>query len=70
MDEQEIRNKAYEIWERNGRPNGKDEEFWEQSKKELSNKWDYPIDDLVAMAQSHNLDCMIKGSNLDLLKFW
>jgi Protein of unknown function (DUF2934) len=26
--DKEITNRAYEIWERNGRPEGRDEEFW------------------------------------------
>ena len=32
----EITNRAYEIWEQNGRPEGRDEEFWKQAEKELS----------------------------------
>jgi hypothetical protein len=33
--EKEIINRAYEIWERNGRPEGREDEFWQQAIKEL-----------------------------------
>jgi Protein of unknown function (DUF2934) len=36
--EQEIKNRAYEIWERNGRPKGKEEEFWRLAEQELRNE--------------------------------
>jgi hypothetical protein len=36
--EQEIKNRAYEIWERNGRPEGKEEEFWRLAEQELRNE--------------------------------
>jgi hypothetical protein len=36
--EKEINNRAYEIWERNGRPEGRDEEFWNQALQELRNE--------------------------------
>ena len=34
-EEAKIRNRAREIWEENGRPAGKDEEFWFQAEREL-----------------------------------
>lgn len=36
--EKEITNRAYEIWERNGRPEGWDEEFWHLAEQELRNE--------------------------------
>lgn len=30
-----IKRRAYEIWERDGRPHGRDGEHWEQAEKEL-----------------------------------
>ena len=36
--EKEITNRAYEIWERNGRPEGRDEEFWHLAEQELRNE--------------------------------
>jgi len=30
-----IRTRAHELWERNGRPGGRDEEFWLQAEAEL-----------------------------------
>ena len=36
--EKEIMARAYEIWERNGRPEGREEEFWHQAEQELRNE--------------------------------
>ena len=33
--EKEIKARAYEIWERNGRPDGREDEFWQQAEQEL-----------------------------------
>ena len=33
--EEEIKKRAYEIWERHGRPKGKEDEFWQQAVQEL-----------------------------------
>lgn len=34
--EEQIRQRAQQIWEENHRPNGRDEEFWLQAERELS----------------------------------
>jgi len=31
--EKQILNRAYEIWERNGRPEGREDEFWHQAEQ-------------------------------------
>ena len=36
--EDQIRQRAHEIWERNHRPDGMDHEFWHQAEKELLNE--------------------------------
>jgi len=36
--EKEITNRAYQIWERNGKPEGRDEEFWHLAQQELRNE--------------------------------
>jgi hypothetical protein len=36
--EKDIMNRAYEIWERNGRPEGREDEFWELAQQELRNE--------------------------------
>lgn len=36
--EKEIENRAYEIWERHGRPEGRDTEFWHLAEQELRNE--------------------------------
>ena len=34
----EIENRAYELWEKNGRPEGREEEFWKLAEQELRNE--------------------------------
>jgi Protein of unknown function (DUF2934) len=34
--EEQIRQRAQEIWEENHRPTGRDDEFWYQAEKELN----------------------------------
>lgn len=34
--DKEIERRAYEIWERNGRPEGREEEHWRQAEQELA----------------------------------
>jgi hypothetical protein len=34
--EEQIRQRALELWERNHRPDGRDDEFWHQAELELS----------------------------------
>jgi hypothetical protein len=34
--EEQIRVRAHELWERAGKPEGREEEFWQQAKKELA----------------------------------
>lgn len=36
--EEEIKKRAYEIWERHGRPEGQEDEFWQQAEQELRNE--------------------------------
>jgi DUF2934 family protein len=34
--EEQIRIRAHELWEKNHRPDGRDDEFWHQAERELS----------------------------------
>ncbi|MCP1966911.1 hypothetical protein AB7M49_000885 [Bradyrhizobium elkanii] len=36
--EKEIEKRAYEIWERSGKPGGREEEFWRLAEQELRNE--------------------------------
>lgn len=36
--DKEISARAYQLWEENGRPEGKDDEFWRLAEQELLNK--------------------------------
>jgi hypothetical protein len=35
---QDIRNRAHELWENAGKPEGREEEFWQQAERELKEK--------------------------------
>jgi hypothetical protein len=35
---EDIRVRAYELWEQNGKPEGKQDEFWFQAERELKEK--------------------------------
>ena len=35
QDEERVRQRAYEIWENNNKPDGRDEEFYHQAEQEL-----------------------------------
>ena len=37
LSEQQIRARAYELWEQAGKPDGRDEEFYHQAEQELRN---------------------------------
>jgi hypothetical protein len=34
----EVRRRAYELWEQHGSPEGREEEFWLQAEREISDK--------------------------------
>jgi hypothetical protein len=36
--EQDIQERAYELWELNGKPEGKNDEFWQIAARELAEK--------------------------------
>jgi len=36
--EKDVMNRAYEIWERHGRPEGREDEFWVLAQQELRNE--------------------------------
>jgi hypothetical protein len=44
VDEEKVRELAYQLWEQNGSPEGRDEEFWQAAEKLLANEAD-PVSD-------------------------
>ena len=36
--EKEIMKRAYELWEQNGKPEGREDEFWQLAEQELRNE--------------------------------
>jgi hypothetical protein len=36
--DKEIRERAYRIWQRNGKPEGREQEFWDLAQQELRNE--------------------------------
>jgi hypothetical protein len=54
--EDQIRQRAHDIWERHHRPDGRDEEFWRQAEKELQE-----ADDLEKIAHSPDPNSLLPG---------
>jgi hypothetical protein len=42
QDEERIRRRAHEIWEQEGRPEGRDQEHWAQASREIEAESDGP----------------------------
>jgi hypothetical protein len=40
--EDQIRQRAHELWEQNHRPDGRDDEFWHQAERELQDAGEPP----------------------------
>ena len=54
--EQSIRERAYELWERAGSPEGRDEEFWQSAERELLEQATGENEQPAATTQSDELD--------------
>ncbi|MBO9097057.1 MULTISPECIES: DUF2934 domain-containing protein [unclassified Rhizobium] len=57
--EQQIRDRAYSIWEEQGRPQGEDMRHWLQAWQEISNA-DIPAEDANAMTLPDSAEATIK----------
>ena len=44
--EEQVRSRAYELWEKAGQPEGRDEEFWHQAAAELTPRDDADLKDV------------------------
>jgi hypothetical protein len=38
VDDDRVRRRAYEIWEREGRPDGHDQEYWHRARRDIENE--------------------------------
>lgn len=47
-DEAKVRDRAYELWEMAGSPDGRDWEFWHQAEQELSENGDEDMSEQAA----------------------
>ena len=54
--EDQIRQRAHDIWERHHRPEGRDEDFWHQAEKELQE-----TDDLEKIAHDPEPKSLLPG---------
>jgi hypothetical protein len=54
--EDQIRQRAHDIWERHHRPDGRDEEFWHQAERELQES-----DGLENIAHSPERESLLPG---------
>lgn len=50
-DEQKIRDRAFQLWDQAGQPDGQEQEFWFRAERELSEE-----DDFDSSAQSAEID--------------
>ncbi|MGV8956062.1 MAG: DUF2934 domain-containing protein [Cypionkella sp.] len=52
VDESKVRDLAYQLWERDGRPEGKDHEFWHAAEKLLADEGEAvePADPVAVLA--------------------
>jgi hypothetical protein len=45
QDEDRIRDRAYALWEADGRPDGRDKEHWQRAERELSERAELDLSD-------------------------
>lgn len=48
FDQEKIRDRAYQLWDRAGQPEGREEEFWYEAERELAENQD--VDSSAAAA--------------------
>ncbi|WP_207478782.1 DUF2934 domain-containing protein [Arenibaculum pallidiluteum] len=67
MDDREdrIRQRAYEIWEKEGRPEGRHDQHWSQAETEDRPSGDMPPDDMPAPGGIPSRDDLRRGDRLD-----
>jgi hypothetical protein len=58
--DQRIRERAYELWEADGRPHGADQEYWERA-REIINMYDSAGSGQIPNPLTHGGDRMIDG---------
>jgi hypothetical protein len=69
-DLEDIRARAYRLWEETGKPDGRDEEFWHQAERELMEKTESvklespedimtPVSGLAVSSLEHGVDAEI-----------
>ena len=55
-DEDRIRRRAHAIWEREGRPEGRQQEHWERARREIEAEEGAPPPDLLASEAARIID--------------
>jgi hypothetical protein len=58
---EEIQTRAYQLWEEAGRPEGRDQEFWHQAERELTEKMqsleqEIPTESVVPQSPAENIE--------------
>jgi hypothetical protein len=55
---EEIQTRAYQLWEEAGRPEGRDQEFWRQAERELteSPKQEVPTESVAPESPAENVE--------------
>lgn len=60
MDEQAVRERAYEIWEEEGRPEGREEEHWRRARREVAIREGAMEDEKEDLESARNYDNKVK----------
>ena len=58
-DEAKIRDRAYQLWDQAGQPDGRDQEFWHDAERELAEEEDL---DVSSEAAKLDLPPLVPGS--------
>lgn len=51
MDQEKIRDRAYQLWDRAGQPEGRDQEFWFDAERELAEEGDGDISEHMSKVE-------------------
>ena len=51
MNQEKVRDRAYQLWDRAGQPEGRDQEFWFDAERELADEDEFDTSEAAAQVQ-------------------
>jgi hypothetical protein len=51
MDHEKVRDRAYQLWDRAGQPEGRDQEFWFDAERELAEEEDFDTSEAASRVE-------------------